>query len=36
MMFDDTFCIGDGATESEVRGSVVSMAGVEDGVVTAS
>jgi hypothetical protein len=36
MMFADTSCIDDGATVSEVKGSVVSMAGVEEGVVTAS
>ena len=36
MMFADTSCTGDGATVSEVKGSVVSMTGVEEGVVATS
>ena len=36
MMFADTSCIDDGATVSEVKGSVVSMAGAEEGVVATS
>ncbi len=36
MMFADTSCIDDGATVSEVKGSVVSMTGVDEGVVATS
>jgi hypothetical protein len=36
MMFADNSCIDGGATVAEVKGSVVSMTGVEESVVTAS
>ncbi len=36
IMFADTSCIDDGATVSEVEGSVVSITGAEAGVVATS